>query len=359
MLFPSPDVYPLNDTYYVEDDDYLFIFYDKQMKVVSSYIFPDYAEMIGSGLLSEDKLVCQYKVLADQYGDKYDLLEDGKKYDLHTVIFDIKKGNAKEIQSDYIIEGVYALSDESRAYIGVSEKLKTFGYVYPIVDKRVDEAILYFASVSESGKVELFGQLNGLEVANIRFVNTNRWLVDTVDDTTYLVNEKFEIIGDVSNVSWSGFGQTYINADGKLYDYDLKEVFDYEKEELSVVKVFKTSVLFVDDSDIAQYYLFANGQKTKITSTEEITEGGVTETVGVKIYAGAVGDDCFAIRDYSNEEEALYKLYNSENKLLADFVIGQNFGVSVKLSAEGQMLIAVSGYDTVNEENTVTYYVIK
>ena len=358
---------PLGDSYYVElqyEDPYnpyvleKVIFYDKDLKVVFAYTLPSYAELEGYGMLSEDKVLIQYTVEVDPYSDKYDILDDGDKYDLYTMIYNLKNGKAKEVECDYIINNI-SLFEEIGEYFGFKAAKNAFCTVYPIVDKRVDTSVMYMATVSEKGKIELFETLEGFAVSYIHPVNTNRWLVDTDAGVTYLVNEQFKVIGDVTNLNYGNFHQKYIDFDGKLYDYDLNVVLDYAEEKLVLKEMFDTSVLFQDKE--GYYHLFYNGQKTQITFTrEKVEDDGSITKVPQKSYAGTIGADCYGIYDYSDKEDVRYRIFNSEGKELANLSVGKNvFDVSFVYSYEDQMLIKVTGWDSENSKNTYTYYVIK
>lgn len=362
-LGKTPDVDLVCGNYYIGSEDEMIIVYDKSMKIVSSYILPSYAESTGAGVLSEEKLFFQYLVEVDPESTKYDILDDGDKYDLHTVIFNVKNGKVKEINCKYVVKIVINLENEEyaeyREELGMNEKVGALAVVYPIVNQRVDESIEYISTISESGKIKLFEKLENFDVTEIALVNTNRWAVSTTSGVTYLVNEKFEIIGDVSNVSFYNAGDKYIAVGGKLYDYNLKEVFDYEDEDLTLQKMFATSVMFADDD--GEYYLYYNGKLNQITETKEITNSyGYTNKEQVKRFDRYYGSLGYGVYDYSDKNDVRYYIYNSEGKILANLSVNQtSFYISVKYSYDSQMLISIETYDNTSRKYVTDYYVIK
>ena len=362
----------LGSNYYFKKDGQTYIFYDKNLKIVSSYILPGYASYdVRGGLVGEDKYLIQFSVTQDMMGDKYDVLGSNgmQKSNIQTQIINIKNGKVKDVKCDYKISTITSYCDdaEKRADKGLSDKVQALAKVYPIVDKQIDTAVEYYATISERGKIETLAQLNGFNVKDIKLINTNRWLVDTTDGATYLVDEKFEVIGDVSSVSAESFGPMYINHDGKLYDYNLNVVLDYKAEKLGWVQEFETAVLFnepVYDEDTSviigwRYYIF-NGQLNEITATKDVEkDNGDVETQWVKEYEGIIGDSCYAILDTTNKKDQRYKIYSCNGTEIANFSYNNSLSVSPVCTVDGQTLISVSTTDSETSITTTTYYIIK
>ena len=360
-LGKTPSIDLVCGDYYIATEDDIVIVYDKQMKIVSSYVLPGYAEQTGGGVLSDEKLIFQYTVEVDPENNKYDIFEDGEKYDVYTVVFNVKNGKAKEIKCKYIIEYVGYLDgdlgDDVHEQMGINDKLNAIGFVYPIVDQRIDDSIGYIASFDKNGKVKLFDKFEGLDVTGIKLVNTNRWAVNTTAGVTYLVNEKFEVIGDVTEVNFfydagDVYNDKYIAAGGKLYDYNLNEVFDFDAEDLDVVTMLSSSVIFKDSND---YYLY-NGELTQLTLSEEMT--GLLDSKIIKRFDRCLGSNCYGVYDYTNERDVRYIIYNCEGKELINLSVNRTyFSVNVEYSYEDQALISVVTHGNTNRK--YNYYVIK
>ena len=348
------DLYPFGDKYFMNNVGATTIIYDKNLKVIFSYVYPGYAEPFGGAILSEDKVLIQYRVPVDVMSDKYDVIDDGMmKYELHMMILDIVKGKSKEIDCDYIMEGFDDFGEEYES-MGIKEDADALCYVYPIVDKRVDEAIAYLASVSESGKVSVFKQLNDFYVTDIELVYDNIWEVETTDGKTYFVNEKFEILGEVGGCREKN--EKYLIGGGKVYDYALNELLDYEAKDLSKEAVFPTTILFKEEGEIYDdYYLFVNGALQKLTDIAVVEEIPTPK----KVFMPLDGSDLYVIGDLTNEEDQRAKVYNRDGKELLNLKAGENFGIEVVHSEDGVTVLLVEGYDAVNEKDTVDYYVVK
>jgi hypothetical protein len=358
-LASTPYLYQISDNYYIgrNGSSSVATFYDQDLKVVSSFVLPDYAIETGGGMIDEDKYLIQYKVKADAYTEEYDILgEDGKKYELYTVIFNIEKGKMKEIECDYYIEDdvYYFATAVERADYGLNEKITAVAEVYPIVDKRIDYAIDYLASVSENGKISLFEKLNGFDVVDIYPFAENLFKIYTADNKEYLVNEKFEVIGDISGDYERN--EKYILAGGKVFDFTLKEVLDYEDKALEVQYIFVNTILFSDED--GAFFLFADGSLKALTSTKTVEGVEVPEKMIVPDQehwdAGI-----YVIGDMTDEENPLFKLYNADGKLLLSLAADNYFDFELVDNTEEWTLIAVEGYDEENEKDTLDYYVIK
>jgi hypothetical protein len=357
-LASTPYLYQISDNYYIgwNGSSSVTTFYDKDLNVVSNFVLPGYAIETGGGLISENKYLIQYRVKADAYTEEYDILdEDGEKYELYTVIFNIEKGKMKEIECDYYLDGVDYLPDaQTREYYGLNEKIQAVAEAYLIADKRIDDAIAYLAIVSENGKISLFENLNGVVVVDVTPFAENLFEVYTADNKTYLVNEKFEVIGDISGDYERN--EKYILAGGKVFDFTLKEVLDYEDEALEVQYIFVNTILFSDED--GAFFLFADGSLKALTSTKTVEGVEVPEKMIVPDQehwdAGI-----YVIGDMTDEENPIFKLYNADGKLLLSLAADNYFDFELVDNTEEWTLIAVEGYDEENEKDTLDYYVIK
>lgn len=344
-LAEIPDIFYATNEYYYAENDEMILFYTKELKLVSSYKVPGYANTSAAVLLPEDnKILIQYAVEADSFGDDYDILAEGEKYDLYTVLIDAEDGDAKEIDLEYVIRYGEVLTDEDRAYYGFNEEVANICTVYPIVDKHLDDSIAMIATISKKGDISFFEKINGLPVEDIELVGKNIWHAETVAGPEYFLNEKGEVIGEVSGAD--SMNEAYILAGGKIYDYGFNQVYDYEAAGYTVERRFSKSIVFEDRS--GDLILYQNG------STQTITNRNNNRT-----FYTTLGSNCYVIRDASNPDNIRYEIYNENGSRLLDLNSDYNFSLDYVAENEYGLLIKVTGYDTNTYRTTYTYYNIK
>ena len=81
-------------------------------------------------------------------------------------------------------------------------------------------------------------------------VAPNRYTVKNYLNQTILLNEKGEEIGDVSKVET--FKKSYMVVDGKLFNYDLKMIYDYKEAELAQYKLYDNCAIFMNEDGTGQ-----------------------------------------------------------------------------------------------------------
>lgn len=321
--------------------------YDKQLNITSTYSLPSYIEAEAGALLENGKLLVQGTVELDALTEKYDIYEDGTKYDLLTIIVDLEKGESKEIDFEYVIDNITPITDSEREYAGIKDSVVNLVTIYPIEDKRVNENKCRIATIDNNGKVKLIEEINGMNIEDIELVATNRWWISTDAGVEYLINEKAEIIGEVTKATWLA---NYLDCNGRLYDLDLDVILDYTEEQLSVIEEFDNSILFRNRDD--EVILFANGQKTTLAAKDSKRE-----------YSTMF--DCygyFAIIDSSDESNVKTELYNSAgNNILTLSENGSVLYVTIiSENVDGADLLCVAYSDKESYEVTYyEYYVIK
>ena len=334
------------------------VVYDKELEVESYLDVPSYAEYKAWVTLSDNKVLIQYAVEADPESEKYDYMDtktveipsEGEdttnvvesgltKYDLHTVVFNAKNGKTDEIKFDYVIEGSIArnqMAEQWEERMGLSDKYDNIVVLNPIEDKRVNEseAAAVFAALSSSGKIKEIKDVTDIPMlaSDLYMVAANRWLVTTADEKEFIVNEKGKVIGETSMASYR---QTYLNAQGKLYDYDLNVIYDYAKENLTVERALDQAVLFRNLDDELICY-------TTAATTKLIEKDAKRELCSVE-------NEYFIIKDYSDAEKVKYEIYNEAGKLITTVSVPSALSgidvveaFSVVLSHDGKMIMRVA-----------------
>lgn len=98
---------------------------DKSFNIVSYYTAPSYAAMGAARYVALDngKVLAQYSVREDTYGDDYDYLDaNANKYSLHTVILEAS-GKTKEIKCNYQIGAAAYADEQTKQNAGMSDSV--------------------------------------------------------------------------------------------------------------------------------------------------------------------------------------------------------------------------------------------
>ena len=320
--------------------------YDKQLNLLSTYTFPSYMEMGSGAILENGNFLLQGTVELDALAEDYDVYADETKYDLVTFIIDLEKGESKEIDFEYTIEEFLSVTDEDREYAGLKGSIASFAVLHPIENKRINENISRIATIDNKGKPKFLEEFNGMNVEELELVATNRWYLCTDTGGAYIINEKAEILGDVTNAALFA---NYLACDAKLYDFDLNVILDYEAEKLTLSSTFDNALLF--NNKDGELILFANGQKTTLIAKDSKREFlSLFECEGY-----------FAIVDYSDELNSKTEIYNGAgSKILTLGEEGLTFGIK-KISdiVDGSTLICVTSTDSETFEVVRNYYIVK
>ena len=276
--FPNVDAKVGN--YYLETsfDDFSVTFFDSELNYVSTFDFPHYAEKTRGFVLSNGKLLMQYVIAETEDADSYTFigtesidgvsLTKGVKYTLKTLLYTPEKDTVKEIDFDrFLVSGISRTSDSSEwDSMGLSDLYDAFLVSYPISDKRIDASpsTAAYHVVDTDGTFSLvdFDMLGDEMLFMWQPIAQNRWIMETTT-STYLVNEKGEILGEVGNASMAG---GYLNADSKLFDLNMELVFDYGASDLTRRRSFSGCVLLENEDQ--ELFLYANGQKTKLIAKD-------------------------------------------------------------------------------------------
>lgn len=223
-----PNIIAASDEYYYAQDGNFFAIYDKQFEKLATCELPEYYDDYECGVLPGGNLLIQYRYIVDFFADKYDVLdsEDMVKYNVVTLIL-TAKGKVKEVKADFVIEGIYEVDEEMIAENVLNpKKFEDVSLVqgYKIEDNRI--AYEFSGLINKNGKVTELPELEGEGVLSVMAVAANRWVVITETYTYYLINEEGEILGTISEgVDVCG---DYLVADGKIYDWSLNVLLDYE-----------------------------------------------------------------------------------------------------------------------------------
>ena len=212
--------------------------YDLQFNLVAYYSVPAGYSITTSNVLSDGNVLIQYIKMLPWDAEEYDIYvteEAEQKIEYHTVIFNIADESVKAIELNYYINRIRnaAVDPEWFEEHFVDGAIENYAVVYPIVNKAVDFNNPVYANFDNN--MFLIGFL-GEEIANqfgiVTPIADNRFTVSNKAGQKFLLNEKAEIIGEITNASYNSDLQLFY-TNGKYYDLDLKLVFDENEVEYS------------------------------------------------------------------------------------------------------------------------------
>lgn len=342
--------------YYVYYEDREVYIYDANLNMTAAYRAPLYSEEFGSdsmdefsidglcnmSVLSNGNVLVQYVVRQDDYAKKYTFLVEGQKYNLYSVLVQAENGKTKDLSLDYLIGTV--VPDYYISVMGLSEKIDNIGVGVPIEDQRINMngTAAKMLSINNKGKVVGVVQdpipdayLGDGFVA----VAKNRWEVFTADGRSFLLNEKGDVIGEISGCT--GQNNSVLLAGKKVYDWSLNLKVDLADEDAERIEIMQNSVVFHTDKD--EVKLFVKGEMKTLISQNQADSG--------KYAFAKLSDGVYMITDKSGTDPQ-YKIYNEEGTLLST--------ITDKVHAPRVIVDASNGALLLVAENTdgsgVVYY---
>lgn len=341
--------------YYVYYEDREVYIYDANLNMTAAYSAPLYSEEFGGNsmdefsndgcnmsVLSNGNVLVQYVVRQDDYAKKYTFLSEGQKYNLYSVLVQAKNGKTKDLSLDYLIQTTapgYIISE-----LGLSEKNENLGIGFAIEDQRInmDENAVKLLSINNKGKVVGVVQdpvPNAYLGYGFEAVAKNRWEVYTADGRSFLLNEKGDVIGEISGCT--GQNDSVLLAGKKVYDWSLNLKVDLADEDAERIEVMKNSIVFHTDKDEVKLYVKG---KVETLISEDQAKGG-------KYTFKKLSDGVYMITDKSGTDPQ-YKIYNEEGTLLST--------ITDKVYAPRVTMVASNGALLLVAENTdgsgVVYY---
>ena len=243
--------YKAGDYYYVLDPEVVIV-YDEDLNEVFFWELP-YSDVSECNVfpLGENVLVQMATVLPEAEVE-FDCIIEGEKYALETLILDPQKGSVKTADLDYIV--LYASGyGEETAVIGMIE------------NGRVQDAESAMKKVrlnSKTGEIEaeLLTDVYGYVTPLVE----DRFFYYTYSEDVYLIDGNGKTIGKVTalgNLSSSSRNESCFAYNGRLYNYNLEEIFNFAEQKLTVYAMLGHSVIFQNEE--GYYVLYTQSGELK------------------------------------------------------------------------------------------------
>ena len=305
---PEEDLRKLGNFYFEGDDDYIDI-YDASLNLIGTYYLPSYAEEGDFYVLSNGNILIQYSVMQDIMAEDYDYIESMAKFNLHSFLFNAETGKLKELDLDFVVEDVWSYdADDEDWYF--NEKIENVAWVSYIVDQRIDtsDAAIKMVALSNNGKDAgaIDNLIPNMDCEGLWHVATNRWIASNMAGQDFLLNEKGEILGEVSGIDWDEANANFFVLNGKIYDWDLNVKVDLSEQKCDDYEILEHSVLF--ENEDGELKLYVNGE-VKTLIDKATAEAGKRDLE-------ILSDNLYVIIDTATEGKVKYELYNDAGTLL-------------------------------------------
>lgn len=290
--------------------------YNKDLSLVSVYSVEGAPNSAASMVLNSGKVLFQaaYQLLpTDENVTYYDGTDN---YRLKTVLIDPKTGDGKEIDSEFVLAfgaslGVDLGNGAEEDDGSLNKKIRNLAFISPISDGWLLTGATDRMIVALDGNGKMIGRVDAT-VANqqaggfFEEIRTGYFGVPLANGGVLLLNEKGKTIGEVSGAD--DLKYSYIIAGGKFYDYDLKELYDYEAAGYDLEDAFEHCAILTKENGNGdtEYFRWEDGTVTPL----------ITGTETANHTYGRLLDGIYMISDTTELLKPVVKYYNDRGDLI-------------------------------------------
>lgn len=264
--------YKTTDHYFIVDDNEISV-YDLALSNVFYWEYNnDNCEEMDIFVLSDKYVLAQGLVELAQDESEYDLFADGTKYDLVSIILNVNSGKEKEVDLDYIVDGVGIFADEVKNYgyepIQLPGSVDVLAYVSYIENKSIIDEEVTVTLNPKNAKIE---KTVAAEYDSFNRIAEDLWILRYKNGDTVLADDNCDVITKFEN--YEKRTASYIVANGKIFDFALTELYDLESNDMTVYGTLAHNIILMDDE--GEKYLFSGTANLKLiedfeTSTNQL-----------------------------------------------------------------------------------------
>lgn len=311
---PDDDLKKVGEFYFDIESTSILI-YNATLDLVTTYAKPSYIDedYFEFYALANGNVLVQYIEDLGEFAEDYDFMKDGKKYDLHSFLINAESGKIKELKLDFYIAAINFRNTSNEDNWCYNEKIENIAYGYFIEDQRLNTRHMVGKVVSLTNKGKIAGVIDDLipnmQAGYMQQVATNRWVVCNLADEYFLINEKGEVLGEITNALSNGYNNSNaVVINNKIYDWDLNMKLDLTKEKVDSddVEIMNHSVLFKNED--GEWKLYINGEVKTLINKATAEEGKRTLT--------KLSKALYMITDTATEGTTKYEIYNDAGTLL-------------------------------------------
>ncbi len=320
------------------------VIYNSKLNPVVVYNFPSYATSDNRKVhvLSNGNVLVQYSVSLGEYAEDFDYIKDGEKYSLTSILIDADDGEYETIDLNFIVDEV--LYGEDLKENGMDEDLENVALIYKIKNKMVDTSRAGGKLVVLSNKAKLDDTIGGYVKGmypQIVLVAKNRWAVMSTTGSTFLLNHKGDVVGEVSNVS--AINENMLVSDQKkVYDWNLKMVLDMNEHNVEEYTMYENCILMTTKDGAT--LLYVNGEVTTL----------IAKADAEKKYIREFEDRAFAVCDYNDNNK--FDIYNDKGEVIFSGD-GKVAHVSMELVVSEDLYMILKAYN--DKGSDLTYILVK
>ena len=336
---PDEDIEKVGE-FYLEWVDMGIVIYDASLNLVTTYYVPSYVgESAEAACLSNGNVLIQYSVAQDIMAEDYDYLAGMTKYNLCTLLLNAESGKLKELKADWVLADDDVLFDEGDGDWIYNEKIENIVWVTYIVDQRVDNSKAAVKMVSMTNKGKIAGVIDNLipnmDNDGLWHVATNRWIATNLAGQSFLLNEKGEVLGEVTGLDESKANASFFVLNSKIYDWDLNVKLNLVEQKCDDYEILEHSVWF--ENEDGEQKLYINGE------VKTLIDKAAVEADKRDLHI--LSDALYVIIDTATEGTVKYELYNDAGTLLTT-VDNANFGLDcIVYTADSNNAVLIVGAD--------------
>lgn len=314
--------------------------YDKNLNLLATYRKEGSPNSSNTMILKNGNVAVQLRYLLPNTAEDYTYISGTNKYLMKTLIVNAKSGKTTDVSFDYYLNGGLSLNADMGWDNGIDEEMfgksiVSIAGIYPIVDgilmaSAADQMFVAVdANLKVLGRIDAMvdNQANGAIIENIY---PGYFTAKLKNGNTVLLNEKGKVIGNITGADEITY--SYIYAGGKIFNYALEEVYDYETNKYVLEEVLEHSAIFSKDNDgTDEYFLYTNGAFTAIDTKDDKLE---YQGVDKGVYAIEDSTDLLNVKTTYYNDKGVAILTLEKGATLSAVGANDDFGLYISYDSE-------------------------
>ena len=334
-----------SDNYYYqiqEGNGRAFIF-DKSLNLVSSYFATGKYDEIDIYVMEDGNLLVQTITELMDEDKEYTYISNATKYEMKTYVVKAKDGKVSEKKFEYRINYLASATEvaEDQDIVVDAENLAV---LYAIEDGHLKNGNNDTMIVSLTNGLSIKGRLDQLingQTPGTFISRINGYVRIATPLGNKLATTEGEVLGDFS---YDNKNDSLFTRNGKIYDYSLKQLFDYTTEGYTYVGMMNNSVILTKEVEENTYtYRF----DATMTTPKQLT----TSTT----FFGYVNQYMYYIRTVVDGKN-VYTYYNEKDEMIGNLPTTATISNKTWDSENEFGLYSASVYDSTEMMYKTHYY---
>jgi len=250
-----------NEKYYymIQPNQRRALIFDKNLDLVTSYYVHGVFNTLNMFVMESGDIFVQTTTNLMAEEKEYTYIQNGNKVLLKTYVVDAKKGAAAEKRFDYFVQNLVAVSEDDNVVVNADN----VAVLAPIENERLLNNATDVMCVSLSNSLTVKGRFDQMidnQTPGTFPASINGYLILRTPMGRKLVTTKGDVIGDFT---YQSYNEALFNQNGKLFNFDLKMVFDYTKEGYSLESWMNYSVILSKVTATGKVYYRFDGSMSE------------------------------------------------------------------------------------------------